>query len=425
MEVPLTSTPPVSGEGGEARGGALSPERLALKRRFPTAGDLRQRAKRKLPHFAFEFIDGGAGTDGGIERNWAALDAIELVPRYGNMVSPPPADTQLFGRPYAAPLGISPVGGAGSGLPGAETYLARAAQAARVPYTMSVLSSIDIERAAELAPDVLWFQLVRFARNDHAIGFDLMSRAEAAGAHVLVLTYDTPTLTTRPRQVKSGIMDPFRLTLRLRLDALTSPLWLLSLARNGAPQFAPLIPYMDGGKGLASAAAFLGRESRGSFTFTWDEIARYRDKWQKPLVLKGVLHPADAERAVSLGLDGIFVTNHGGRQIEALPASVDVLPAIAAAVGGKATIILDSGVRSGIDIARAVAAGADAAFAGKAFMWSLGALGERGPAHLIDLWIDDVEATLGQLGCQTVADLRSVPVRHRNAYRPGDFTARE
>ncbi|MDP6175862.1 MAG: alpha-hydroxy acid oxidase, partial [Rhodospirillales bacterium] len=240
-----------------------------LKQRFPTAFDLRERAKQRMPNFAFEFMDGGAGADGGIKRNWAALDAIELVPRYGNLIRPPLADTKLFGHAYAAPFGISPIGGAGTALPGAETYLARVAQAARIPYTMSVLSGISIERAAELAPDVLWFQLIRFGQNDHQIGFDLVSRAEAAGVQVLVLTCDTPVLTTRPRQAKSGIMDPFRLTMRLRMDALSSPGWLLSLARNGMPNFAPLEPYLEGAKNLASAASFIRQAGGG--TFTWDE----------------------------------------------------------------------------------------------------------------------------------------------------------
>ena len=397
-------------------------EHFALKRRFPTSHYLRERARRILPNFAFAYMDGGAGADGGIDRNWAALDAIEMVPRYGNFVAPPPADTTLFGRPYSAPIGISPIGAPGIGFPGAETYMAMAAQEARVPYTLGVLSGIDVERGAELAPDVLWFQLYRFARNDHKIGFDLVRRAEAAGVHTLVLTFDAPTRTTRPREVKSGIMIPFRLDTRLRLDALSSPRWLRSMVRNGNPRCVSLAPYMGADTGPAELAAFLQREGGGAFT--WEEIARYRDKWRKPLILKGVLHPEDAERAISLGLDGIFVTNHGGRQIDALPASIDVLPAIAAQVGRKATIILDSGVRSGTDVARAVALGADAAFAGKAFLWSLGALGARGPTHLINLLIEEVSATLGQLGCLTVEDLRSVPVRHPGAYRAEDFAAR-
>ena len=398
---------------------APTPERLALKRQFPTAFDLRDRARRRLPNFAFEYADGGAGSDTGIQRNWNALDAVEMVPRYGRVIAPPPADTTLFGKPYAAPIGIAPIGGPGTAFPGAETYLARAAQAVNVPYTLGLLSGIDIERAAELAPDVLWLQLYRFSKNDHKIGLDLVRRAQEAGVNVLVLTVDTPTRTTRPREVKSGIMNPFKLTMRLRMDAVRSPHWMNALCRNGIPRFTSLAPYMDKGLSIAEAAAFIRRESGGAFT--WDEVARYRDKWQGPLVLKGVMHPDDAERAVELGLDGLFVTNHGGRQIDALPAPIDVLPAIADRVGDRTTLIYDSGVRSGVDAARAVALGADAAFAGKSFLWSLGALGEKGPAHLIDVYIDDISATLGQLGCRNVDELRDIAVRHPGAYSAEDF----
>ena len=400
----------------------LTAEQLALKRRFPTAFDLRERARKRLPNFAFEYADGGAGADTGIARNWAALDAVEMVPRYGRVIAPPPAETTLFGKTYAAPIGIAPIGGPGTAFPGAETYLAKAAQAANVPYTLGLLSGLDIEKAAEWAPDVLWLQLYRFANNDHKIGFDLVCRAEAANVNVLVLTIDTPTRTTRPREVKSGIMNPFKLTMRLRLDAMRSPHWMRSLMRNGIPKFTSLAPYVKPGISLAEGAAFIRRESGGAFT--WDEIAHYRDKWKKPLMLKGVMHPEDAARAVELGIDGLFVTNHGGRQIDALPAPIDVLPAIAAEVGGKAELVYDSGVRSGVDAARAVALGADAAFVGKAFLWSLGALGEKGPEHLINVLIDDVCATLGQLGCRNVDELRSVVVRHPGAYMAGDFEAR-
>jgi len=397
----------------------MQPEHVRLKRRFPTALDLRARARRRMPNFAFEYVDGGAGADTGIARNWGAFDAIEMMPRYGNVVSPPPTDIELFGRAYGAPFGISPIGGPGTGFPGAETYFAKAAQAARVPYTLGVLSAITMERAAELAPDVLWLQIYRFARNEHKIGLDLVRRAEAAGVHALMLTWDSPVRTTRPREVKSGIMTPFKLTNRLRLDAMTSPPWLYSMMRNGIPRFVNLRPYMDGKTSIEDSTKFIRAEGGGAFT--WDEIARYRDAWKGPLLLKGVLHPADAERAVGLGLDGLLVTNHGGRQIEALPASIDALPAIAAQVGGRARLIVDSGVRSGIDVARAIAQGADAAFAGKAFLWSLGALGGRGPGHLIDLFKDELSSTLGQLGCHNVDALRAVKVRHPGAYRLDDF----
>lgn len=398
-------------------------ERLALKRRFPTSADLRAHAKKRLPNFAYEYCDGGAGgADTGIKRNNSAFDTIEMVPRYGKVVVPPPATCELFGRRYNAPIGMAPVGGPGTVYPGAETYLSRACQAAGVPYTLGVLSGITVEQAAELAPDVLWFQLYRFARNEHAIGFDLVKRAAAAGVHVLMLTMDTPIRTTRTREVKSGIVTPFRLTTRLKLDALSSPHWTRALMRNGIPRFVNFLPYMGADTGIEAGAAFHQRESGGAFQ--WDEVARYRDKWKKPLVVKGVLHPEDAEKAASLGLDGIVVSNHGGRQIDALPAPIDTLPAIAAAVGKRMTIIYDSGVRTGVDVARAIALGADGALAGKPFLWSLGALGEKGPGHLIRTFIDELSSTLGQLGCPTVKELRNVPVRHPGAYRAEDFVVR-
>ena len=418
----MPDTSPLPTEAKPAIRATLSPKQLALKRRFPTAYDLRARARKRLPNFAFEYADGGAGADTGIARNWNALDAVEMVPRYGRVIAPPPAETTLFGKTYAGPIGIAPIGGPGTAFPGAETYLAKAAQAANVPYTLGLLSGLDIEEAAKIAPDVLWLQLYRFANNDHKIGFDLVRRAATAGVNVLVLTIDTPTRTTRPREVKSGIMNPFKLTMRLRLDAMRSPHWMRALVCNGIPKFTALAPYVRSGMNLAEGAAFIRRESGGAFT--WEEIARYRDKWKKPLLLKGVMHPEDAARAVELGIDGLFVTNHGGRQIDALPAPIDVLPSIAAEVGGSAELIYDSGVRSGVDAARAVALGADAAFVGKAFLWSLGALGAKGPEHLINLLIDDVCATLGQLGCRNVDELRSVAVRHPGMYSAVDFDGR-
>lgn len=399
-------------------------ERLALMRQFPTSQDLRLLAHRQMPNFAFEYMDGGAGlSDNGIQRNWRALDAVELVPRYGLVVSPPSAETTLFGRTYSAPVGIAPIGGPGTAYPGAETYFARAAQEANVPYTLGLLSGIDVERGAELAGDVLWYQLYRFSRDNHRIGLDLTRRAQAAGVKVLMLTIDTPIRTIRPREVRSGIQNPFKLTMRLRSDALRAPRWLSSLRRNGVPRFTALKPYMGGDLSLEEAAAFIRREQGGAFT--WDEVKLYRDTFKGPLVLKGILHPEDAEKAIALGIDGILVSNHGGRQIDALPSSIDVLPAIAKQVAGRATVIMDSGIRTGVDVARAIALGADGVLAGKSFLWSLGALGERGPGHLIHVYTEDVRATLGQLGCMSVEELRKVPRRHPGAYKLEDFTIPE
>jgi L-lactate dehydrogenase (cytochrome) len=262
---------------------------------------------------------------------------------------------------------------------------------------------------------VLWFQLYRCSRNEHAIGFDLVRRAEAAGVHVLVLTLDVPVRTTRPREVAVGITSPFRPDLRMMAGILTSPGYLASLCRHGQPRFGNLKPYAADTADVNEVADFVRREMGGAFT--WEEVARYRERWKRPLVVKGILHPADAEKCVALGVDGIVVSNHGGRQIEGLPASIDVLPTIAAAVAGRATLMLDSGVRSGLDVVRAIALGAGAAFAGKAFLWGLGALGAEGPSHVIDLMIDEMRSAVGQFGADTLEALRSLDIRHAGAIR--------
>jgi L-lactate dehydrogenase (cytochrome) len=392
---------------------ADNPRFLELHRRFPTVAYLRRHARRQAPRFAFEYLDGGAGEDGGIARNWRALDAVELVPRYGVTTALPPVDVELFGRRYSAPIGVAAMGGPSIVWPGADQYLAAAAQRARVPYTLGLVAGMTVERAAEIAPDVLWFQLYRCSRNEHAIGFDLLRRAEAAGVHVLVLTLDVPVRTTRPREVAVGITSPFRPDLRMLAGILASPGYLKSLWRHGQPRFGNLKPYAADTADVNEVAAFVRREMGGAFT--WDEVARYRERWKRPLVVKGVLHPADAETCVSLGVDGIVVSNHGGRQIEGLPASIDVLPAIVRAVGGRATVMLDSGIRSGLDVVRAVALGADAAFAGKAFLWGLGALGQQGPAHVIDLLIDEMRSAFGQIGALRPVQARSAVIRHPGA----------
>jgi (S)-mandelate dehydrogenase len=397
-------------------------EKMKLRRRYPTIAYLRRRARWHVPGFAFEYMDGGAGEDVGIARNWRALDAVELIPRYGRTTELPELGIKLFGRPYAAPIGIAPMGGPAIVWPGADRYLAQAAQRARVPYTLGTVGGMTIEAAAKIAPDVLWFQLYRFPDDRHRVGFDLTRRAHEAGVHVLMLTLDVPVRTTRPREVASGITTPFRPDLVMALAIAGAPGWLMSLWQNGNPRFSNLLPYVGrgnvgkpiGSAGLAEAALFVRNAMRGAFT--WEEVARYRERWKRPLVVKGILHPQDAEKAVALGVDGIVVSNHGGRQIEALPAAIDALPTVVAQVGGRATVMMDSGVRSGVDVARALALGASAAFAGKAFLWSLGALGEAGPPHVIDLLIDELKATLGQVGA-TVATAREVEVRHPGVLR--------
>lgn len=408
---PLPPTP----EPKPRAGRNANPRYAALYRHYPTIDYLRRRARTRLPYFAFEYCDGGSGKDDlGIRRNWAALDAVELVPRYGVMPSLPSCEIELFGRRYAAPIGVAPMGGPAVVWPGADIYLARAAQRARVPYTLGTVGCATIEKIAEIAPDVFWFQLYRAARNDHAIGFDLVRRAQAAGCHALVLTLDVPVRTTRAREVVVGLSGAFHVDLSKMVQMAMAPAWSMALRKNGIPRFSNLRAYA-GDVSINEMVAFARREMGGAFT--WEEVAQYRDRWKGPLVVKGILHPQDAEKAVALGVDGIFVSNHGGRQIDALPAPIDALPAIVRQVGKRATVMLDSGIRSGTDVVRAYALGAAAAFAGKAFLWGLGALGEEGPGHVIDLLIDETQAAFGQLGAHTPEESRSVVIRHNGALK--------
>jgi len=381
---------------------------------YPTSAWLRRQAPRNVPRFAFEYGDTGAGNDVGITHNWAAFDAIKITPRYGRVVTPPPVEVDLFGRRYTAPIGIAPMGGPSLVWPGADVAMAKAAQRARVPYALSTAGGLTIEEAAKHAPDVFWLQLYRFWRDDHKIGFDLVRRAAAVDTKVLALTLDVPVRTTRSRETYAGLAGEFRPTPRMIYEMLVRPRWLMALLRNGYPRFATVSEYAKSKN--TNAIIRFARANMGG-AFTWEEVKRYRDKWKGPMAVKGVLHPADAEQAVALGIDGVWVSNHGGRQIEALSPSIDCLPAIAAAVGKKATVILDSGVRSGQDVMRALALGADVAFAGKSFLWAVAALGDEGPAQLIDLYIEELRASFGQIGAHSPAEARQATILHPGAIR--------
>ena len=393
----------------------INPKFEALHKRFPTSAYLRARASKNVPLFSFEYGDTGAGADVGIAQNWAAFDAIKVAARYGAITTVPPTDVELFGTRYAAPIGIAPMGGPSLVWPGADLLMAKAAQRARVPYTLGVAGGASIEEVAKVAPDVFWLQLYRFYQNDHAIGFDLIKRATAAGVKALALTIDVPVRTTRSRESYAGLGGEFRPTPRMLYEMIVRPKWLLALLRNGYPRFATIRQYV-GPRASTNEVIRFARDNMGG-VFSWEEVARYRDRGRGRCWSKASCIRPTRKRRVSLGIEGIWVSNHGGRQIEALAASIDVLPAIVAAVGQKATVVLDSGIRSGQDVMRALALGAKAAFAGKSFLWAVAALGDEGPAHLIDLYIDELRSCLGQIGARSLEEAREAVIRHPGAWR--------
>ncbi len=388
------------------------PEGWAL--RYPTIEDLRKRARRRVPRFAFDYVDGAAGAgETCMARNAAALDAVELVPRYGVENFKADTEVELFGQRYAAPVAIAPMGLPGLVWPGGEEAFARAAQAARIPFTLGSAASATIERVAELAPDYTWFQLYRMPRNDLALNFDLVRRAKAVGVRVLILTLDVPARTKRPRELRNRLIIPYTVSVRTFFDVLPHPAWLVALQRHGQTAFANYQAYVGESAPNREVVKFVRQESGG--TFTWDEVARFREAWQGPLVVKGILHPQDAERAVELGVDGVVVSNHGGRQLESAPASVDVLPAIVRAAGDRATVLFDSGIRSGEDVVRALALGAKSTLSGRAFMYGLAALGAQGPGHVASFFFEEIAEAMRQVGARTCDETRDLVVRHPGA----------
>jgi L-lactate dehydrogenase (cytochrome) len=386
---------------------ALDEAGLRLRRLFPHYDVMERRARRRVPRFAYDYAAGGVG-DGApnVLRNRAAMDAVRILPRYGVDITGIDTRVTLFGQEYAMPVGVSPMGNPGVVWPGTGDILARAAQKARIPYIGSTVANESIETFGRIAPDVYWFQLYPAPANDHERSFDLMRRAEAAGAQALVVTMDVPCRPKRVGDVANGLEVPFRWRARTIRDIAVSPSWALETLRRGRPAFETMRQYVPADASIFDIAKFAHRELGQAIT--WDGIARLRDAWPRALVVKGIMHPDDAERAVQIGCDGILVSNHGGRQFDAAPASIDVLAAIVERVGGRAKVLYDGSIRSGLDILRAVASGADFTFAARAFLWSVAAIGEAGGDHATASFREELRSNMGQAGVTTIEGAREV-----------------
>src|SRR3954471_11843367 len=399
--------------GPATKAGNGSASRARLRQLYPMVADLRQRALRRVPRFGFDFVDGGATEEYCIKRNTDAFQAIELLPKYC-IEGKASTEVELFGRRYKAPIGVAPMGSAGLMWPGAEKLFAAEAQRTGIPYVLATPGNASIEEIAAIAPDVFWFQLYRFPYDNHAITYDLVRRADEAGAHVLVPTVDSAGKSKRPRDIRNGVRVPFPINPWTTYQVLTSPAWTMALLRNGMPITANLVPYAEDSSQLATARTM---QLRSGGSHTWEELDRLRARWKRAFVVKGILHPKDAERAVAMGADGIIVSNHGGRHFDGAPPSIDVLPAIVAAVGTRATVMIDSGIRGGLDVVRALALGAKAAFTGRPFCYGLGALGAVGAAHVMELFFDEIRTEMLHVGAASVEEAAKITVRHPGAWR--------
>jgi L-lactate dehydrogenase (cytochrome) len=379
----------------------------ALEPLYPTTADLHRGALRHLPRFVADYIDGGSGANAASIRNQRAFESMTLTPRHGRGVIAPELAVPLFGQAYAAPFGVAPMGLGALVRPRLEARLARAAQAARIPYVLSTAASAGIETIAHLAPDVFWFQLFGLPRDDHRVTLDLVRRAERAGAKALVLTIDTPVQARRPTDLRNRLGTAgFERRPRILLDILRRPGWASEMLLHGRPGCEVLRPYLPSGATAAELTTFARSEIQGGFS--WDLVRRIRDLWPRALVVKGLLDRRDAAQAIAAGADGIIVSNHGGRTFDAAPASLDRLPEIAASCAGKAAVMLDGGLRSGLDIARAVASGATAAFLGRPFLHAVAAVGDEGGDYLIALLEAELRHSMIQLGTHDSRELATV-----------------
>lgn len=369
--------------------------------RFPSVADLRRRAHSRIPHFAWEYLDSGTGGDHGVRRNEDAFQQITLTPRLMRGQFTPELATELFGRRYAAPFGIAPVGLTGLMWPGAEQILAATAARYRIPYSLSTVATQAPETIGAIAGDMGWFQL--YPPRDPGIRRDLLARAKAAGFTTLLVTADVPTGSTRERQRRAGVTVPPKMTALMLWRCAIRPEWTAAtIAAGGRPRFRSLEKYVSAND-LQNMSAFIGQGLGG--TLDWDYLKEVRREWDGPVVVKGLLDTDDVRRALAEGVDGIGVSNHGARQTDAVPPAIQALPQIKDIVGDKAKIIFDSGIRSGLDIARALALGADFVLSGRAFMYGVAALGARGGEHVAEMFRDDLLNNMSQLGCRTISDL--------------------
>jgi len=369
--------------------------------KYPSVDDLRSRAKAKIPKFAFEYLDGGCNNDVNLKKNTSRIRDVELKPKYLVDYTPPNLKTELFGHEYDAPFGISPVGLQGLMWPKSPEILAKAAFDHNIPFVLSTVTTASIESISEITEGRAWFQLYHPA--EERVTKDLLKRAEAAHCPVLIILADVPSFGYRPRDIRNGLSMPPKMTVSNILSAMKRPHWALNTLINGQPSFEILKPYMQKNLNLNQLAKFMDATFSGRLNE--DKIKRIRDLWKGKLVLKGAESIHDVEKAYQLGLDGVIVSNHGGRQVDVGQATIDSLNTIVPLYKDKIKVMMDSGIRGGADVARVMASGADFSFMGRTFMYGVSALGKKGGNHTIAMLKTQLTQVMEQMSCAEVKDL--------------------
>lgn len=363
------------------------------------ASDYRAAAQRRLPPFLFHYIDGGAYAEHTLRRNVADLSEVALRQRILRNMSGLSLETELFGERLSMPVALAPVGLTGMFARRGEVQAARAAASRGIPFTLSTVSVCPIEEVAPAVERPMWFQL--YVLKDRGFMRNALERAKAAGVTTLVFTVDMPTPGARYRDAHSGMSGP-NAALRRMLQAATHPRWAWDVGLRGRPHdLGNISTYLGSPTGLADYIGWLGTNFDPSIS--WKDLEWIREFWSGPMLIKGILDPEDARDAVRFGADGIVVSNHGGRQLDGVLSSARALPAIADAVKGELKILADSGIRSGLDVVRMIALGADCVLLGRAFVYALAARGEAGVAHLLDLIALEMQVAMTLTGAGSIA----------------------
>ena len=371
--------------------------------KYPSIEDLRAKAQKRMPKFAFEYLDGGCNEDINIKRNTDEIREVQLRPKYLEDYNLPILKTSLFGREYDAPFGVSPIGLQGLMWPNSAEILAKAATKHNLPFILSTVTTASIERIGEITNGNFWFQL--YHPTDNKITDDILLRAENSGCEVLVILCDVPTFGYRPRDIRNGLAMPPKMTIKNIVDIIKKPIWALQTLKHGIPNFEVLKPYMDKNMDIKQLGKFMDATFSGRLNEA--KIRRLRDKWKGKIVLKGVATEYDTKMAIDLGLDGIIVSNHGGRQLDAGESTIKPMVRIVELFENEITIMMDSGIRSGTDIARTLASGAKFTFLGRSFMYGVGALGYRGGDHTMSMLKVQLQQIMEQIGAEKISDIKN------------------
>lgn len=377
--------------------GSIGP--MDLHTKYPALADLKSHARRRIPHFVWEYLDSATGSESVTRRNRDALDRVLFRPAALRGEIVPRLETTLLGRTYPVPYGIAPLGMSGLVWPDAERHLARHGARAGIPYALSTVATKTPEDMRGAHGDQGWFQM--YPPRDADVRRDMLKRAKDVGFHTLILTVDVPAASRRERQTRGGLVQPPRLTPRLAAQVALCPTWAMGIMANGMPRMRLMDSYAPKQTGTLPSTAHVGYLLRAAPD--WEYVRHLRDEWDGPIVLKGVCEPEVAAKAQNEGVDAVWVSNHAGRQFDATPASIDLLPDIRAAT--DLPVIFDSGIEGGLDILRALALGADFVFMGRAWHYALGALGANGPAHLHDILAKDMMSNMAQIGATSIEDL--------------------